>query len=145
MTTHTNILQRRDDIFLPEHLDTFYTLDRFHTNGGRILSRSFHLEHFTGEGDGVEEGSACMDVDPEPVDVDAQSLQNTEEGMIDIEDFEEDECADVADVAMTPMADILNARNGHDNVCFIFVARRCIDILSGTPVLREELFKHGSR
>ena len=144
MTTHTNILQRRDDIFLPEHLDTFYTLDRFHTNGGRILSRSFHVEHFTGEGDGVEEESSCMDVDPEPVDVDAQSLQNTEE-TINTEDFEEGECEDVADVAMTPMADTLNARNGHDNVCFYLVARRRIDALSGTPVLREELLKHGSR
>ncbi len=59
-----------------------------------------------------------MDVDPEPVEIDAQSLQNTEEGSIDTEGLEEGECEDVANVAMTPMADILNARNGCDNVCF---------------------------
>ena len=56
-----------------------------------------------------------MDVDPEPVEADAQPL---EEVIIDTEVFEEDECEDVADVAMTPMADILNARNGCNNVCF---------------------------
>ena len=43
---HANILQGQDDVFLPEHLDTFYTLDRFHINGSRILSRSFHVEPF---------------------------------------------------------------------------------------------------
>ena len=115
VTTHTNILQRRDDIFLPEHLDTFYTLGRFHTNGGRILSRSFHVELCAGEEDREEEESECMDVDPEPVEVDTQP---PEEGTIDTEVFEEDERDDVADVAMTPMADILNARNGCNNVCF---------------------------
>ena len=118
MTTHTNVLQRRDDVFLPEHLDTFYTLRRYHTNGGRILSRSFHVEPFAGEEDGGEEASECMDVDTEPVEADAQPPQKTEEGTIDTEIFEEDECDDVAEVAMTPMADILNARNGCNNVCF---------------------------
>jgi len=92
----------------------FYTLDRFHTNGGRILSRSFHVEPFIGEEDGEEEESAYMDVDPEPVEADAHTLQKTEEGTADTEDFEESRCGDIA---MGPMADILNARNGCDNVC----------------------------
>ena len=124
VTNHTDTLQRRDDVFLPEHLDTFYTLDRFHTNGGRILSRSFHVEPFAREEDEGEEEIAYMDVDPEPMEADAQTPQKTEEESTDTEYFEEDGCGSVGNVAMTPMADILNARNGCDNVRFIFVARK---------------------
>jgi len=120
VVAHTKILQRRNDVFIPEHLDTFYTLDRFHTNGGRILSRSFYVEPFAGEEDGQEDGSASMDVDLELVEEDAQTLQKTEEGTIDTEEHQEGECEDDAEVAMTPMADILNARNSCNNVCLYF-------------------------
>ena len=40
-----------------------------------------------------------------------------EEGTIDAEESEEDERSDVEDTFIAPMADILNARNGCDDVC----------------------------
>jgi hypothetical protein len=145
---HINSVQRRNDVFLPEHLDTFYTLDRFHINGSRILSRSFHVEPFAEDEDEGEEEPASMDVDLEHMETDSQTRQKTggEEGTTDTEENEEDECEGVADVAMTPMADILNARNGCDNVrLYLLCLASHIDILSGTPILRERYLKHGGR
>ncbi|ORY84655.1 hypothetical protein BCR35DRAFT_302960 [Leucosporidium creatinivorum] len=62
-----------------------YTLERFHWCGSLVLSRSFH--------------------------VDAKE----EEEESDDEEEEEEEKEDVADVAMVPMADLLNAKSGADN------------------------------
>jgi SET domain-containing protein 6 len=121
--SHSNILKRRDDIFLPEHLDSFYTLDRFHINGSRILSRSFQVEYFVGEEE--EKGTASMSVDPEPVGTDAQMQQKTEEeDTTDTEELGEDEREGITDVAMAPMADVLNARNRCDNVRFLLFDSR---------------------
>ena len=117
MTIYSDILQRRSDVFHPEHLDTFYTLDRFHINGSRILSRSFHVDPFSEEEDVEEEESNSVELDPEPVETGAQMrIKADREGIFDAEELEEDELKDGADVAMTPMADILNARNACDNV-----------------------------
>lgn len=65
-----------------------YTLEKFHWCGSLVLSRSFH--------------------------VDAKE----EEEESDDEEEEEEEKEDVADVAMVPMADLLNAKSGADNVSF---------------------------
>ena len=66
-----------------------------------------------------------MDIDPEPMGTNTQMQQKAEEeGTIDTEEVEEeDESEDTVDVAMTPMADILNARNGSDNVRLTFLTR----------------------
>jgi hypothetical protein len=75
------------------------------------------VEPFTGEGDGEEEESVSMDVYPEPMETGAQVWPKAEEeNTTDAEVLGEDELEDVVDVAMIPMADILNARNGCDNV-----------------------------
>lgn len=124
VTAHSNILKRRDDIFLPEHLDSFYTLDRFHINGSRILSRSFQVEHFVGEEEEEEKEAASMSVDQEPVGTDAQMQQKTEEDTTDTEELDEDEREGTVEVAMAPMADILNARNRCDNVRLCFFDSR---------------------
>ncbi|SCV73464.1 BQ2448_7390 [Microbotryum intermedium] len=71
-----------------------YTLDLFHRCGSWILSRSFHVE------------SANPDEDKPKGKRDEDS---------DSDDEEEEEREDVADVAMVPMADLLNARFGSDN------------------------------
>ena len=121
MKIHPNILQRRNDVFLPGQVDTFYTFERFHINGSRILSRSFHVEPFAEEEDGE---SASVDIDPGAVETGAQMWIKADEGStINAEEFEEDERNDVADVVMAPMADILNARNGYDNVCLYPLTR----------------------
>lgn len=92
----TAALQRRADLFDPALLETAYSLERFHINGSRILSRSFHVEKWKGE------DTNDMEVDDEEPD------GSDSEGEEDGENTE--------DVGMTPMADLLNARYGCNNV-----------------------------
>ena len=71
-----------------------------------------------------EEESISVELDPEPGETGAQMRMKADgEGIIDAEELEEGERKDVADVAMTPMADILNARNARDNVCLYLCTR----------------------
>lgn len=63
-----------------------YTMALFHHMGSLVLSRSFHVE----AGEAEEES--------------------------DDEDDEEEERESIGDVAMVPMADLLNAQSGSDNV-----------------------------
>lgn len=108
----------------------FYSLERYHIQGSRILSRSFQVERWEGEDGEQEDNTAAntsadsqsmdiadtsmgsgngMDVDEEgpPPMAEAQTL---EQGDSDDEDEE-----DASDVAMVPMADMLNARYGCEN------------------------------
>lgn len=66
-----------------------YSAELFHRMGSLVLSRSFH-------------------VDSKPESEDDEDEDSDEE--------EEEEREDVADVAMVPFADILNAKSGADNV-----------------------------
>lgn len=66
-----------------------YSAELFHRMGSLVLSRSFH-------------------VDSKPDSEDDEDEDSDEE--------EEEEREDVADVAMVPFADILNAKSGADNV-----------------------------
>lgn len=100
----------------------YYTLERYQVVGSRILSRSFQVTKWEGEGDEDEETDddgdagaveANTSVDSAAMDVDEQENheQPTEEG--DSDDEDED---DPADVAMVPVADMLNARYETENV-----------------------------
>ncbi|KAJ3762252.1 hypothetical protein EV360DRAFT_79480 [Lentinula raphanica] len=114
-------IQSRPDLFPPESLSTYYSLERYHITGSRILSRSFDIERgATDEVSGEEEldgeadrstGSA-MDVDEDnaPAGVEDNSIQDDATG----EEEEEDE-EDAINVSMVPVADLLNARYGSEN------------------------------
>lgn len=94
--------------------------------GSRILSRSFQVSKWEDEGeDGISDeshsavqanvstDSAAMDVD----ELEPDGEVNTETAEEDSdEDADED---DPADVAMVPMADMLNAQFESENVCVI--------------------------
>lgn len=91
--------------------------------GSRILSRSFQVEKWdSSANDEGDEGApqAEMDVDGDranPAEPDEGHDDDVEEergGDSDDEDEDED---DVGDVAMVPMADMLNARFGCNNAC----------------------------
>lgn len=107
-------VKSRLDLFLPEHLDRWYTLDRYHVMGSRILSRSFQVEPW----DPPEEDGAPAEMD---TDDDAQNLPEPAEGHrgeVGEErdgDSDDEGHGDPDDVAMVPMADILNARYGCNN------------------------------
>lgn len=95
--------------------------------GSRILSRCFHVEKWEGdEGDEREEDENenenendishdGMEVDEEPSTPNDSVVSDRIEGVEVVEeDDEEDD--DPSDVAMVPMADMLNARYGSENV-----------------------------
>ena len=96
--------------------------------GSRILSRSFNVEKWDGEDDDTdadddeskEQRSTDMDVDEDPSvqKSDPEHLEEAQEtSLVHDEDSEgEGEDADSSNVAMVPMADMLNARYGSENV-----------------------------
>lgn len=102
--------------------------------GNRILSRSFQVEPWindegqAGVGEGHDEatdaaGADAMDVDSPPHGIEdsnptdeAELIGDTLDGISD--DDDDDDAESSADVAMVPMADMLNARYGSENVNF---------------------------
>ncbi|KAM0791736.1 hypothetical protein ACM66B_004004 [Microbotryomycetes sp. NB124-2] len=105
--------------FVEKHRQVFgevekYTLERFHWMGSLILSRSFHVE--------------AKDRSDEDSD-------NEEDNDDDEEEDEERE--DVGDVAMVPMADLLNARYGCDNAR-LFYEPKTLNMMSTKPIKKDE-------
>jgi len=113
-------VRSRLDLFPPEHLDRWYTLERYHIMGSRILSRSFQVEKWNPSANDEEEDGvpqAEMDIDgghPDPTEPDEGRNGDIGEEHVGDSDDEDD---DSGDVAMVPMADMLNARFGCNNVC----------------------------
>jgi len=105
-------IKSRPDIFPSETLDKWYTVERYHIMGSRILSRSFHVEtgvdhNSVGGGEFTEANTgshSAMDVDR------VEKLEEQEE------DDSDDEDEDTSGITMVPMADLLNARYGCNNV-----------------------------
>ncbi|CEQ42354.1 SPOSA6832_04163 [Sporobolomyces salmonicolor] len=96
--------------FIKEHEAVFgkaedYTLELFHWMGSLVLSRSFHVDH-------------------------KEEDEGKEDEEEDSDDEEEDEREDVADVAMVPFADLLNAKSGCDNLNMMATSR----IPAGTQI-----------
>jgi N-lysine methyltransferase SETD6 len=101
--------------------------------GSRILSRSFTVEKWReGEGE-VEEvededenaektslsATAEMDVDDDHPTLRGESEIEQEPGSSNIGDIEDSD-DDSSDIALVPMADMLNACYGSENVCPLF-------------------------
>lgn len=124
-------VESRPDLFPPEAIPTTYTLERYHLMGSRILSRSFHVLRWKPDGEEPDEeaevdeadAGSALDVDAAPSDgsameVDtpngeaapAQATEDAGEEPADDEDEDEDRYEDPFDVAMVPMADMLNGR-----------------------------------
>jgi len=99
-----------------EYPNTSFSLDAYHVMGSRILSRSFQ----------VEAPSAITSTDPgqtptledSEMNLDAASPHSPDNnGLSDvIDDDDSDDDDDSANVAMVPLADMLNARYRCENV-----------------------------
>ncbi|KAG8890370.1 hypothetical protein FRB98_008945 [Tulasnella sp. 332] len=94
------VVQRRTDLFDPVLLSSMFSLERYHINGSRILSRSFDVE----PGAPDENGEWKTTIGP------GQDIEVASVGGSD--DDQED---NVESIGMTPFADLLNARYGCDN------------------------------
>ncbi|KAF8647120.1 hypothetical protein AX16_006952 [Volvariella volvacea WC 439] len=103
-------VQSRPDLFPPDRIPTHYTLEAYHIMGSRILSRSFEVERWNLD-DEEEEGNTTGNANDSSMDVDPPSHDGADHEERD-EDGEE---VDASDISMVPMADMLNARYGHEN------------------------------
>jgi len=102
-------------------------MEQYHIMGSRILSRSFNVER-PDPGDANDEGEegdgaadmSCgsgMDVDEEPPGSVQNGDEETRHGDDDADGEEEEvDGEDEVEVCMLPMADMLNARYGLENV-----------------------------
>ncbi|KAI0339982.1 SET domain-containing protein [Trametopsis cervina] len=141
------VIQSRPDLFPAELHAKHYTLERYHVMGSRILSRSFQVSKWEGEtqNDNDEEedvdapdanksvDSAAMDVDETPEDGDAGGGEDSE-GADDDDDESGD---DPADVALVPMADMLNARYGSENAK-LFYEEQDLKMITTRPIKADE-------
>ncbi|KAH8107781.1 SET domain-containing protein [Cristinia sonorae] len=112
----------RPDLFPSEKLLKYYTLERYHVMGSRILSRSFTVLKWNGMtededamvADADTSIGSGMDVDM-PDTPDEPQLDGTELQEDDDEESEDEDMEDPGDVSMVPMADMLNARFESEN------------------------------
>lgn len=120
--------QSLQDLFSPNLIPQFYSLERYHIHGSRILSRSFQVQKWDGE-DGAEDQNAAantsadshsMDVGDTSIgsgmDVDEDPALVTDASHAENENSDDEDEVDASDVTMVPMADMLNARYGSENV-----------------------------
>ncbi|EJU04346.1 hypothetical protein DACRYDRAFT_114691 [Dacryopinax primogenitus] len=141
------LLQKRTDLFAPSLFQTRYTLQNYHIQGSRILSRSFTVSPWSGAVPENDEDEA-----PELVDTSMASagdelmgevnvLGDDSEGNIDMGDMDEDEEDEerekTEDVAMVPMADMLNARCGCNNAK-LFYTRDDLQMMATKPIAKGE-------
>lgn len=112
--------------------------------GSRILSRSFVVEKWEGDEDEDEDETSAEAADTSlgsAMDVDEQDHDHeTADHAEASEDSSDEDGEDSSDVAMVPMADILNARYQTENVSYVLFYRPTVDHLncpSGETVLRE--------
>ncbi|KAF7315884.1 Ribosomal lysine N-methyltransferase 4 [Mycena indigotica] len=127
------LVQSRPDIFLAP--TTFYTLQRYHIMGSRILSRSFDVEK--NEEDNENEAAntsvgSAMDVDSDHPPTTNEHEETGSDG--EAEDDEED---DSIVVSMVPLADMLNARYGSENAK-LFYEKYALGMISTKPILAGE-------
>ncbi|KAL1945928.1 hypothetical protein VTO73DRAFT_1930 [Trametes versicolor] len=148
----------RTDLFPADKLSQYFSLERYHLMGSRILSRSFTVEQWKGEhhdggdehdGDDEAADTSAMDVDsqeapstdaaettePAPVDGSDGPEELQIEG--DGEDSDDEDHEDPGDVAMVPMADMLNARFESENAK-LFYDERELKMVSTKPIKAGE-------
>lgn len=107
-------------------IEKYYHIEMYHRMGSSILSRSFHVKRDLShaESDEADITFAPAEVAVEramPRGDEGDEVDHEESAEIDMdendesEDEENDE--DVRDISMVPMADMLNAKFGSENVC----------------------------
>ncbi|KAJ7162078.1 SET domain-containing protein [Mycena filopes] len=136
-------IQSRPDLFPPEAVPTFYTLDIYHVMGSRILSRSFDVEKDEPEdgnenedgGDREEEGNtslgSAMEVDGAQEDAESAHGGDSEHAE------EDDEEEEPSGVSMVPLADMMNAQYGSENAK-LFYEKDDLRMVSTKPIKAGE-------
>ncbi|KAH8118945.1 SET domain-containing protein [Phellopilus nigrolimitatus] len=108
-------LQSRPDLFDLSHVSSFYSLENYHLMGSRILSRSFQVEKWEGDAGDDENHEENQAVQEDTMDIDGEVAEHQADNDAKDDDDDDDDEADPSDVAMVPMADMLNARYNSEN------------------------------
>lgn len=118
-THNITLVQSRPDLFASSDIKLHYSMEMYHIMGSRILSRSFDVEQWDQEEEEDSKGNtsigSSMDVDLPSADVE-EPPEEHEHGDNPDGDHDEEESSNIA---MVPMADILNARYGSENVSVV--------------------------
>lgn len=131
-------------LFLPHHLSKWYTLEAYHRAGSRILSRSFTVSRWTSD-DCAEEQSndenddtGVFGSESEPED-NADNANTSLGSAMDVDELPPttDDEDDPSDVAMVPMADLLNARWGSENAK-LFYEPKILRMVATRPIKKGE-------
>ncbi|KAI0001251.1 hypothetical protein BJV74DRAFT_876781 [Russula compacta] len=111
------LLKSRTDLFGEEYPNPDFSLEAYHIMGSRILSRSFQVEsQSTIDNIDSSQTPAHEDVEMSLDESSAQALNNDDlDETEDDRDSSDGEDDDPANVAMVPLADMLNARYGCEN------------------------------
>ncbi|KAJ7646778.1 SET domain-containing protein [Roridomyces roridus] len=142
------LVHSRPDIFPPEILPVYYTLEIYHIMGSRILSRSFDVEKDDDdqaeaederEERDLEENGAPADTSlGSAMDVDgAQDEEAEPHSEAADEHSEQEEDEESSSVSMVPIADMLNARYGSENAK-LFYEKDDLRMVSTKPIQAGE-------
>ncbi|KAF8629219.1 hypothetical protein AX17_005802 [Amanita inopinata Kibby_2008] len=123
-------IQGRPDLFPSDTWSSAYSLSMYHIMGSRILSRSFHVERWHADSGDSEANDLLGDTSDSIHDVPMDSPEN-EESDDDVEG------ENPSDVAMVPMADMLNARYGSENAK-LFYEQTCLKMVSTRSIHEGE-------
>ncbi|KAG1725403.1 uncharacterized protein EDB91DRAFT_90561 [Suillus paluster] len=140
-------IKTRPDLFPSNKIDTWYTLHRYHITGSRILSRSFHVERWEGE---VEQDSELVPEEDNNEDAHANtsigSAMDVDDSGVDDKgvdeagndsDSDDEDTEDTSNIAMVPMADLLNAR--YDSVnAKLFYEKHHLHMVTTKPIKAGE-------
>ncbi|KAJ3519890.1 hypothetical protein NMY22_g12996 [Coprinellus aureogranulatus] len=135
-------VESRADLFPPADHATYYSLETFHIMGSRILSRSFSVEKWQGNGDpeeheGDKSTDSAMDIDEHKAEDSSQGHEGSDDQEDENDSDEEEEQADSSDTAMVPMADMLNARYEHANAS-LFYEKEVLNMVATRPIKAGE-------
>ncbi|KAF9527317.1 hypothetical protein CPB83DRAFT_768637 [Crepidotus variabilis] len=135
-------MKSRSDLFSPDAIPKYYSLEVYHLMGTRLLTRSFTIEQETDEEPATtsqaEDTITAGDISTENDHVDAPLEAKGED-----EDEDEDEDADNEDedtqttMVMVPMADMLNARY-KANHAKLFYEPDCLRMVTIKPIKAGE-------
>jgi len=108
------LLRGRTDLF-GEYPNALFSLETYHIMGSRILSRSFQVEAVSAASTDSGQTPAQEDSEMNLDETSPNSSNNNDSDEI-VDDEDSDGGDEPVNVAMVPLADMLNARYGCENV-----------------------------
>ncbi|KAG2112090.1 hypothetical protein DEU56DRAFT_843138 [Suillus clintonianus] len=149
---HENLvpaIKTRPDLFPSDKIDTWYTLHRYHITGSRILSRSFNVERWEGEVEVEQDAEQVLEDSNEDtqantsigsamdVDDSGDGGEAADEESSDRDSDDEDTEDIPEEIAMVPMADLLNARYNSVNAK-LFYEEHHLHMVTTKPIKAGE-------